>query len=137
MTDAEPSGPTCAGCDYLLTGLPAGTCPECGKPFDSGKPETVKVVVREVIHWPGYVAFFCLLLTGLLAPVFGRNGPAWRRPPMIEEFLIMSLPLAVCGLGIGLGLCGLFRGRWYERVFSGISAFGCIYAAVGFLAGLR
>ncbi len=35
--DAEPR---CIACDYGLTGLPAGTCPECGRPFDPIDPST-------------------------------------------------------------------------------------------------
>lgn len=45
----KPDGPppgTCAGCGYLLHGLPEPRCPECGQPFDptlartSGPPGT-------------------------------------------------------------------------------------------------
>lgn len=35
--------PRCLGCDYLLHGLPENRCPECGRPFDPARPETMAV----------------------------------------------------------------------------------------------
>ncbi len=38
-TDAPPL--RCRGCFYILENLPAGRCPECGRPFDPADPATV------------------------------------------------------------------------------------------------
>lgn len=41
--------PTCLACGYLLTGLPKGQCPECGRDFDPDNSRTI--VARRAAFW--------------------------------------------------------------------------------------
>ncbi len=36
----------CRRCDYILTGLVAGPCPECGRPFDPGDDRSFAMATR-------------------------------------------------------------------------------------------
>ena len=48
-----PDPKRCLGCDYILEGLPAPRCPECGRGFDPNDPSTYRSrTTRGRTPWP-------------------------------------------------------------------------------------
>lgn len=51
----EDKAGVCLGCGYLLHGLTADACPECGRTFDPNDPETYLNTTRQTPLWLGVV----------------------------------------------------------------------------------
>ena len=65
-SDGSPEGTMrCSGCSYDLRGLPENRCPECGRPFDPGSPDTYVAKLRS--SWP-YLAAALFGLVALALP---------------------------------------------------------------------
>lgn len=78
----------CPTCDYILTGLTARRCPECGEPFtmadarDRGVEKGIgyrRYFVTDRYQRLKYRVGWALLVAGFLMPVFWRASPrsAW------------------------------------------------------------
>src|SRR5688500_17677600 len=71
MTDAAPAFgvPRCITCGYVLTGLDAGQCPECGRSFDPNDAESmsfgarIPYSTRALVEPPGWILITVAALT--------------------------------------------------------------------------
>ena len=116
----------CSSCQYDLTGLGTGCCPECGRPFDPADPTTFETrrrglqailgvglalvigIAAILGFWaalmPDYgysrhAAFLTIFGIGLLAGVVTATLAAWNRS------WLARIPLLVVGIiGVWLGL---------------------------------
>src|SRR5690348_10536826 len=58
---SEPA--RCLDCGYVLLGLPAGRCPECGRPFDPDNPATYSTKPL-FVRWKFWLPGFALAAIG-------------------------------------------------------------------------
>ncbi len=71
--------PHCGKCDYNLTGLQSGRCPECGTPFDpKSTPQGETVRKRRLL----YAAIACWLWGGFEVYLFVRQGNLYQSYPL-------------------------------------------------------
>lgn len=102
MSGSPPDSPTraCRCCGYVLDGLPAQRCPECGLAFEPGDPSTfVHLSPPAVMSWPQW-SWRLGLLAGLVlvysmgfystrqGTTLDRNGRSSR-----EREVFIGLPL--------------------------------------------
>lgn len=122
MTAAtEPPTPRCPGCDHGLDTLPAGRCPECGRPFDPADPATLRHRFVAWRYWLPAVAVAIVLGVG------GWAGLAYVVDTK-EGFAGLVGGLVAAGVLLGYG-CGL-HGWWV--VLKVLAAAGAA-AWVGFI----
>lgn len=116
MTLHDPTQPSmyCRKCDYQLTGLSENRCPECGRPFDPGKPGTYYHTRyhRILRRWFRRLAYLTLLVALLLAAFLGWLYWGWSHEQatiaairhvggQVETFpsAAFSIPMAIFNLG--------------------------------------
>lgn len=107
----------CRSCGYVVDGLPAGPCPECGVAFDPADPETVcdQWPVRRwwerhwalrwgPAAWPMVCAAWLNLALGVGWLVLGRSptGQPLKAVPIVQAMLVPG-----CVLLIGVPISGL------------------------------
>jgi Kef-type K+ transport system membrane component KefB len=103
----------CRQCLYVLDGLPANRCPECGREFDPSHPETYLLQPKIPVPWECNVAMGCAiaLILILLAGELDQDA-------IIAGTLLT--PLAVAMSISGLRRKGSYRKRrgWFALVVS-------------------
>ena len=122
----------CQRCFYILENLPAGACPECGRPFDPGAPDTVTrkppfvwwtywlpplllagvgggVVWAALVTTVGYGWATTLVMPSAIGSVvgYGVKGRGWRVVGVwVLGLAAVGMGLAiVAGGGLAGGLC--------------------------------
>ena len=93
----------CRGCFYILENLAADRCPECGRPFDAGDPETF--TRRPPFVWWTYW-LPCLLLAGvgggiIWAVLVAAVGYGWATTLVMPAAIGSVIGYAVRGRGGG------------------------------------
>ena len=129
--DGEPMPPRCRRCAYVLTGLPAGRCPECGAQVDPNNAWTY-TIIPPMLKWKFWLPGLALAIgggiLGSLALVgMGNWGVAlWFVVPfaagallgyrvrtrnfslvLLALLLIPALVMGMASLSIAGVLCGL------------------------------
>src|SRR6185295_1783887 len=102
MSDAPPpfGTPRCIGCSYVLDGLEAGPCPECGRAFDPKDPSSISYGQRIPVSTRGLLAPPGWLLTSAAAIVSIWFLVVFSMPAG-ADFGFTGLALLVGG-GVGL-----------------------------------
>ncbi len=106
---AETSGRMCKRCGYLLDGLGAGACPECGRVFDPSDPCTFVVGAAPLPRWVNLVAAIgCVVQFSFLLLLYTNFVAAWvllgRRPmPSMDD------PSGISGLAPWLAATAPFE----------------------------
>ncbi len=143
----------CLACNYSLQGLPAGPCPECGRPFDPARrptygPRDLPAVSRGVIiaslvaaGWPVLVQAWLHLMwlvAGLQLgrwPSTGRDDP-YGMPGISWLMLIMVIILILTPIMIPTGLVMLLAHIVLRpRLGLALLALGAALCAGGILIG--
>lgn len=139
VAEADPHYPRCRNCFYILNGLEAGSCPECGTPFDLSNAATY-VTKPPFLWWkfwvPGLIgsAVMGLVLYAILVPI---SGWCWSTtlvlPFCIGALLGYSTTVRWAGGGL-LALILLLFLAW--GTFSlGITGAFCAMALLGVALG--
>ena len=102
-----------------------GACPECGAGFDFGDAKTfwdVRDVARSGWRWESWVSLACGFCV-LLFPHYGhRFGMSMG---LIDLWEWIGLCVLI-GLGMGLGLSGVRRGKWGSRFVGLVGLIVCM-----------
>ncbi len=132
---AEHEGPRCEQCDYDLTGLTAGRCPECGRTFTIGYVMQ-GAALRELpaVPWDrqgGVVGFMETWVLSMLSPMrLARGFPArhssWRAVAYSLIWLAVSAVILLNVVFVGIPMAGA------DQTNTAASLAAC----VGFLSGL-
>ena len=97
-TIAPPWQGYCRSCGYLLRGLTASRCPECGQAFDRGNPKTYrKKPKRPLRAWLVRAAVLLLLLATAYAGEIGWLYWGWKAEQpavaLTDPFNVIGRPL--------------------------------------------
>ena len=97
----------CLDCEYGLEGLPAGKCPECGRPFDHARPETFGIgLPLQGRHRLALVGLGLLVVFGFVLLTCVRAYAAGE----LFVAVIVGLP----------GFMGFFVGAYLRRVWPSV-----------------
>lgn len=144
----------CLACEYSLQGLPAGPCPECGRPFDPARrptygphewaPVSRNVVIASLLAagWPVLVQGSLHLMWLVAALQLGRwpgTGGMMDDPssvPGIWLMFIMMIILILTPVMIPTGLVMLFAHAILRpRLGLALLGLGAALCAAGILIG--
>ncbi len=120
----------CRGCFYILENLPAGACPECGRPFDPADAESV--TRRPPFVWWTY-------WLPALAMAGGGGGLLWAGLVLAVGYgwaTTLVVPMAIgCAFGYGVKPWGR-RLLWKSVGFAWLATMvGLTFLGLGGLAG--
>ncbi len=84
----------CAGCHYRLYGLPAGRCPECGKPFDPADRQTFRTTAEITRRRRRGRVLAATSIVAVLGAGFGGWRYGYNQIRTIESYAVCRL----CGV---------------------------------------
>lgn len=117
----------CAGCGYILSGISASTCPECGRPYDASNLASMRVtdvdgrdwLDKDRIPWTARWSLICGLFSIVLVCT-----------------LFFNLVSALCGIGFGHHARHVIAGRPNMRRTSRVALAGLITSYIGLVLSI-
>lgn len=131
--------PRCLSCDYLLIGLSASRCPECGRQFDRTDPTTY-TTIPAFTRWKFWTPGFLLVLFGgggmylLSRPIADLNAATTVAIP----FCVGALVGYACRVGkfmLVVGAIALLSGFWLAVLNLDVTGLFCGTMMVAIASG--